>query len=199
MDDKSYSTFAKRKKKRVNGKINKEKFKKNIIKNDKYVKASTLNKNISKKTFLHTLFKSFIKPYNEKNTAFYSILCIINNIYKCTYFNEHRCFICKSLYEDTSKQLEEKKNIYYYYSSDGDDNNFPYNIYYNIKKINLNESNKTSKNSSNSNKIIVTTNKNNAKTLNSCLLNECPHFSDSSNLEYIQILFLLYIYPFIQL
>ncbi|CZT98389.1 translation initiation factor eIF-2B subunit delta [Plasmodium falciparum NF54] len=184
MDDKSYSTFAKRKKKRVNGKINKEKFKKNIIKNDKYVKASTLNKNISKKTFLHTLFKSFIKPYNEKNTAFYSILCIINNIYKCTYFNEHRCFICKSLYEDTSKQLEEKKNIYYYYSSDGDDNNFPYNIYYNIKKINLNESNKTSKNSSNSNKIIVTTNKNNAKTLNSCLLNECPHFSDSSNLEY---------------
>ncbi|SOV14758.1 initiation factor 2 subunit family, putative [Plasmodium gaboni] len=184
MDDKSYSTFAKRKKKKVNGKINKEKFKKNIIKNDKYVKVSTLNKNISKKTFLHTLFKSFIKPYNERNTAFYSILCIINNIYKCTYFNEHRCFICKSLYEDTSKQLEEKKNIYYYYSSDGDDNNFPYNIYYNIRKINLNESNKTSKNSSNSNKIIVTANKNNAKTLNSCLLNECPLFSDTSNLEY---------------
>ncbi|SBS82834.1 initiation factor 2 subunit family, putative [Plasmodium ovale curtisi] len=136
MDDKSYLTFAKRKKKRVSGTINKEKFKKSFLKSEKYVRVSTLNKNISKKTFLHTLFKGFIKPYNERNTAFYSILCIINNIYKCHYFTEHRCLICKPLHENTSKLEEE--NLHYC-SSDGDDNSptFPFNIYYNFKKINL--------------------------------------------------------------
>ncbi|KAI4838833.1 translation initiation factor eIF-2B subunit delta [Plasmodium brasilianum] len=152
MEDKSYLMFAKRKKKRVNGKINKEKLKKSFLKNEKYVRVSTLNRNISKKTFLHTLFKSFIKPYNEKNTAFYSILCIINNIYKCHYFTKHRCLICKPLHERTLKSQEDNVT---YNSSDGDDNYlFPYNIYYNLKKINLIESGKT-KNNSNNNKYQV--------------------------------------------
>ncbi|CRG99692.1 initiation factor 2 subunit family, putative [Plasmodium relictum] len=145
MDDKYHLTFVKRKKKKVNGKISKEKCKKNFVKNEKYLRVSTLNKNISKKTFLYTLFKSFIKPYNERNTAFYSILCIINNIYKCRYFFKHRCLICKPFHDKRVSTKDDNA-----YSSDGDDS-FPYNIYYNIKKMNLLESNKIKNNNSNNN------------------------------------------------
>ncbi|VWU48343.1 translation initiation factor eIF-2B subunit delta, putative [Hepatocystis sp. ex Piliocolobus tephrosceles] len=132
MDEKSYLTFSKRKKKKVNGKINKEKSKKNVFKTEKYMRVSALNKNINSKTFLHTLFKSFIKPYNEKNTAFYAILCIINNIYKCQYFIKHRCFICKSFHEEVHELNEDKL---YNYSSDEDGNSCSrYNLYYHMKR-----------------------------------------------------------------
>ncbi|CAA9987780.1 initiation factor 2 subunit family, putative [Plasmodium knowlesi strain H] len=170
MDDKPYVTFHKRKKTRANAKVSREKIKKNFLRNEKFIRLSTISKSSTKKTFLHTLFKSFIKPYNEKNTAFYSILCIINNIYKCHYFSKHRCLICKPLHERSASILQEGGG--YPDCCDGEDiasasgggslttcaslssttasitasttatATFPYDIYYNLRKINLIESGK---------------------------------------------------------
>lgn len=109
MEEKASIIIAKRTKKRVNGKINKEKVKKNVTPIGKYIRNASANKNTSKKTYLYTLFKSFIKPYNERDTAFYSILCIINNIYKCRYYSEHRCLICKTNCEE-NENAEQKDN-----------------------------------------------------------------------------------------
>ncbi|ANQ07920.1 Uncharacterized protein PCOAH_00022100 [Plasmodium coatneyi] len=161
MEDKPYVTFHKRKKTRANAKVSREKIKKNFLRNEKFIRVSTRSKSSTKKTFLHTLFKSFIKPYNEKNTAFYSILCIINNIYKCHYFSKHRCLICKPLHERSASLLQ--GGGAYYDDCDGEDSasacasmssissttasttatvTFPYDIYYNLRKINLIESGK---------------------------------------------------------
>ncbi|GAB66076.1 initiation factor 2 subunit family [Plasmodium cynomolgi strain B] len=147
MEDKPYATFHKRKKTRANAKVSREKIKKNFLRNEKFIRVSTISKSSTKKTFLHTLFKSFIKPYNEKNTAFYSILCIINNIYKCHYFSKHRCLICKPLHERSASVLQ--GGGAYYDGCDGEDSasatatvTFPYDIYYNLRKINLIESGK---------------------------------------------------------
>ncbi|EUD67428.1 hypothetical protein C922_02134 [Plasmodium inui San Antonio 1] len=170
MEDKPYVTSHKRKKTRANAKVSREKIKKNFLRNEKLIRVSTISKSSTKKTFLHTLFKSFIKPYNEKNTAFYSILCIINNIYKCHYFSKHRCLICKPLHERSTSVLQEASA--YYDGCDGEDSasasarasltacastppidsttesttasgtaavTFPYDIYYNLRKINLSE------------------------------------------------------------
>lgn len=95
MEDKAFAEFTRRRKKKVNTRINKDKFKKSFLKNEKY-KRSMVSKSSCKKTYLYSLFKSFIKPYNERNTVFYSILCIINNINRCRFFEDQRCLICKS-------------------------------------------------------------------------------------------------------
>ncbi|SCM23039.1 translation initiation factor eIF-2B subunit delta, putative [Plasmodium chabaudi adami] len=137
MDDKFYLTFSKRKKKKVSGTINKEKFKKNFSKSEKYVKVSILNKNPTKKTLLHTLFKGFVKPCNEKSTIFYSILCIINNIYKCPYFTKHRCLICKPLYYNRLLKLKQEYEDNDKSDDIDDEPSAPlkHNLYYNRRKV----------------------------------------------------------------
>ncbi|KEG03441.1 translation initiation factor eIF-2B subunit delta, putative [Plasmodium vinckei vinckei] len=179
MDDKFYLTFSKRKKKKVTGTINKEKFKKNFSKSEKYVKVSILNKNTTKKTLLHTLFKGFVKPCNEKSTVFYSILCIINNIYKCPYFTKHRCLICKPLYYN--RLLKLKQEYEDNDKSDGIDDepsaSLKYNSYYNRRKIDKSGMAKEDKkndindisNPSTSNNNLENINKSNETISNNCV------------------------------